>query len=154
MTKAVRSRAAHSLSSCSYLNKKELSFYELYLELLKSPSSMFCSTIHLVPSNPKQDSSILNLAMISPVHSVNPHLEIKHLTKWQSVQFVLQVQTCDCLIALKKKTLTRSWCKPSLGNKTPRLRAWCKTSLGIKHHDLFYHSIHESVKQFLPHNTW
>ena len=46
MTKAVRSRAARSLSSCPYFNKEYLSFYELYLELLNALSSMFCTIIH------------------------------------------------------------------------------------------------------------
>ena len=48
MTEAVRSRATRSLSSCSYFNKKYLSFYELYLKLLKAPSSMFCTVINSV----------------------------------------------------------------------------------------------------------
>ena len=119
MTKAVRSCADCSFYSCSYFNKQHLSLHELYLELLKAPSSMFCTIIHLVSSNSKQDSSNLNLVIIRSVHGVNPHLGIKHLKKWQSVRLVLRVQTFDCLITKNKTTFTRSWCKPSLGNKNP-----------------------------------
>ena len=85
MTEAVRSWAARSLSFCSYFNQKYLSIHELYielhLELLQAQISTFCITIHSVSSNLKQDSSILNLAMICSVHGVKPHLGIKHLIK-------------------------------------------------------------------------
>ena len=46
VTEAVRSQADRSLSFCSYFNRKHLSLHELYLELLKSPSSIFYITIH------------------------------------------------------------------------------------------------------------
>ena len=96
-----KSNRVLQVSGCSIFNKKYISLHKLYLKLYlklsQDLSSTSCITIHSVSSNSKQYSSILNLETIHSVHGVNPHFEIKHLTKWQSVQFVLRVQTFDCL---------------------------------------------------------
>ena len=153
MTNAVRSRAARSLSSCSYFNKKYLSFYELYLKLLKSPSSIFCTIINLVSSNSKQDSSIFNFAKICSGYGVNPNFGINTSPNGSQYDSSYESKLLTASLHKIKQLSHVHGVNPHLGLKTPLPRAWCETSLGIKHHVFFSYSIHELVQQFLPHNT-